>query len=319
MNNLYDIAIVGGGPAGIASAVESVLLGVSNIVLFEKGDNHSMTIRKFYKDNKRVDKDWKGQKMELHGNVIFTDGTKESTIDLFNQLIDDHDIDARFNTEIESIKKYDDVFIIRTNNNVNFKAKNVIISIGKMGKPNKPSYKIPLSIRNMVNFNLDKCSQGEKVLVVGGGNSASEYAYYLGDSNDVTLNYRKDKFTRLNPENINMIDKYISENKLKLKMGVDVASLDSEECKVRVNFTDGSCEIFDRVIYAIGGVLPVDFLRSCSVEVDEKTRPEIDKFYQTKVKGLYVAGDLAESIGGSIAMSLNHAYTIVNHIKEIHL
>ena len=37
MKEIYDIAIIGGGPGGIASAVESVILVINNVVLFEKG------------------------------------------------------------------------------------------------------------------------------------------------------------------------------------------------------------------------------------------------------------------------------------------
>lgn len=45
-----------------------------------------------------------------------------------------------------------------------------------------------------------------KILVVGGGNSAAEYAYSLAlDDNIVTLAYRKESFTRLNSINENML------------------------------------------------------------------------------------------------------------------
>ena len=46
----YDLIIVGGGPGGIASAVEASLFGVKKILLIEKADNHSQTIRQYYKD-----------------------------------------------------------------------------------------------------------------------------------------------------------------------------------------------------------------------------------------------------------------------------
>jgi thioredoxin reductase (NADPH) len=54
---VYDLIIIGGGPGGIGTAIEARALGVEKILLLEKSDNHSDTIRKFYKDNKRVDKD----------------------------------------------------------------------------------------------------------------------------------------------------------------------------------------------------------------------------------------------------------------------
>ena len=110
MKEIYDIAIIGGGPGGIASAVESVILGINNVVLFEKGENHSTTIRKFYKDNKRVDKDYKGQKVELNGNIYFCDGTKESTLDLFSKIIQENAFEAHFQTEVESIKQEKEYF-----------------------------------------------------------------------------------------------------------------------------------------------------------------------------------------------------------------
>jgi thioredoxin reductase (NADPH) len=56
-----------------------------------------------------------------------------------------------------------------------------VVAIGSMGKPNKPDYKIPPKLKSVVNFNTDKCSTNENILVVGGGNSASEYAYALVD------------------------------------------------------------------------------------------------------------------------------------------
>src|SRR5665648_124517 len=114
MQEIYDIAIIGGGPGGIGAAVESKVLGLKNILMIEKGDNHSQTIRKFYKENKRVDKDYKGQVTELSGNIDFRDGTKESTLDYFDKLLDNDEIDAVFKSEVESITKVGNEFHIVT-------------------------------------------------------------------------------------------------------------------------------------------------------------------------------------------------------------
>jgi thioredoxin reductase (NADPH) len=313
-NEVYDIAIIGGGPGGIGTAIEAVVHGLEKILLIEKTENHSHTIRKFYKDNKRVDKDWKGQLTRLEGNVEFFDGTKESTLDYFDSLLDNERIDTSFFTEVENIVREDDRFNISTNNG-KFEAKNVVITIGKMGKPNKPSYKIPPSIKSLVNFNLDKCSEHEKILVVGGGNSAAEYAYELAEQkNTVTLVYRKEKFSRLNPENEQIIYQYNGEELLRLRMNTDIQSLENQHGKVKVNFNDGYHTIYDRVIYAIGGTTPVDFLNKCGIVLNEDGRPDYDEHYETNVKCLYVAGDIAFNSGGSIAIALNHGYHIVNNI-----
>lgn len=315
MQQVYDLIIIGGGPGGIGAAVEAKILGLKDILLIEKGDNHSQTIRKFYKDNKRVDKDYKGNVVELKGNVEFFDGTKESTLDYFDRLLDNEEIDTAFNSEVEKIKKSDGVFQVITSK-AGYAAKNIIIAIGTMGKPNKPSYKIPPSIRDRVNFNLDKCTQGEKILLVGGGNSAVEYAIELSKTNTVTLVYRREKFSRLNEINEKMIYEYNGQEKLRLRMGTDIISLENESGLVKVNFTDGYYTIYDRVIYAIGGTTPIDFLKLCGVTFDENKKPIFDENFETETEGLYLAGDIAVQSGGSIAVALNHAHHIVSHILE---
>ncbi|RRS31209.1 MAG: pyridine nucleotide-disulfide oxidoreductase [Epsilonproteobacteria bacterium (ex Lamellibrachia satsuma)] len=312
MENMYDLIIIGGGPGGIGSAVEAKVLGLEKVLMVEKTDNHSHTIRKFYKDQKRVDKDWQGQEVELEGNVEFVDGTKESTLDYFDKLLDDEVIDARFNCAVEKVEKEGDVFLVNSGCGVD-KAKNIIVSIGRMGKPNKPSYKIPASLKTQVNFNLDKCSNGEKILVVGGGDSAVEYACELSETNDVTLNYRRNELTRPNPTNQEMIAKYSEDEAVRLKLGVDIESLENEHGQIEVNFSDGA-ELFDRIIYAIGGTTPKDFLKSCGITLDDTGEPIFDENYESEVPGLYIAGDIAFKSGGSIAIALNHGYRIVTHI-----
>ena len=314
MTTIYDIAIIGGGPGGIGTAIEAAVHGIENILLIDKADNHSSTIRKFYKDNKRVDKDWKGQTIDIEGNIPFMDGTKETTLDFFDQLLDEEKIDTAFNTEVENIirDEENDCFLITTATQ-SFKAIAVVVTIGKMGKPNKPSYRIPPSIKEYVNYNLDKCSEGEKILVVGGGNSAAEYAYELADEkNTVTLVYRRDEFTRLNPENEDILYQYNGQEKLRLRMNTDIQSVENEHGKVKVNFNDGYYTIYDRIIYAIGGTSPVDFLKKVGIETNDKGKPIYDEHYRTNVHCLYVAGDIAFNTGGSIAAALNHGYHIVN-------
>lgn len=308
----YDIVVIGGGPCGIATVVEAKKGGLSRILLLEKGDNHSQTIRKFYKDGKRVDKEYKGMDSDTKGNIEFFDGTKETTLNYFDKLLDEGQFEALFNIEVESVKKDGELFNVVTSKG-DFKAKNVVIAIGKMGKPNKPDYKIPPSLMQVVNFNLNSCNNGEKILVVGGGNSAGEYAVELAKFNDVTLCYRKPSFTRLNEINLAAVNASAKEGKLKLRLNTDITELENDGGKVGVSFTDGSKEVFDRLIYAIGGSTPIDFLQKCSINLNDET-PVLDEHLQTSVKGLFVGGDIASKKGGSIVVALNNAHTIVDYI-----
>jgi len=311
---LYDLIIIGGGPGGIGTAVEARALGVEKILLLEKSDNHSDTIRKFYKENKRVDKNWQGQLVEMEGNIPFMDGTKESTLDFFDCLIDRHYIESHFRCEVDRITREEEgVFTVRSSCG-EFHGRYIVIAIGRMGKPNKPAYKIPPSIRKFVNFNLDKCNRGEKILIVGGGDSASEYAVELCKENDVTLNYRREALTRPNPTNIRMIQEAFTVGRVRPLLGVDIESLENEGGRVRVNFQDRHYEIFDRVIYAIGGTTPVDFLKNADLQLDPLGEPIIRENLETNQPGIYIAGDIAFKSGGSIAIALNHGYRIVEDV-----
>jgi thioredoxin reductase (NADPH) len=313
MQHIYDVIIIGGGPAGIGAAVETSIMGVEKVLVIEKGDNHSQTIRRFYKDNKRVDKDYKGQVIDLEGHIDFIDGSKESTLDYFDQLLDDEHIDVAFNSEVESVELGSDGLFRVTTAREGFIARLVIVAIGRMGRPNRPDYKIPVSIADRVNFNLDKCSQGENILVVGGGNSAAEYAIGLTSGNTVTLNYRKKTFTRLNDINLRMVTDYESQGALSMLLGIDVVGLEGESGKVKVLFADGSTRAYDRVIYAIGGTTPVEFLRKCGITMDGEGYAIVDEHLQTAVPNLYICGDITTRSGGSIALALNQAHEIISH------
>jgi thioredoxin reductase (NADPH) len=312
MEPIHQIAIIGAGPAGIATAVEAYILGIRDIILLEKDTNHNATIRKFYKDRKRVDKDWKGQKVELDGNIYFVDGTKESTLDFFDEILDHHSVELRTHTEVQKIVKHDDHFEVFFAGG-SILARYVVVTIGRMGKPNKPSYKIPPSIKSQVNFTLDKCQSGERIMVVGGGDTAIEYAVDLGDHTDVTICYRRGTFRRANPTNQKNIEEAIASGSVKAMLNTDIESLDAEHGRIKVCFADGDTKLFDRVVYAIGGTTPSAFLQSSGIrEADGK--PVHDDSYMTDVRGLFVAGDITQESGGSIALGLNHGYAIAHCI-----
>ena len=146
-------------------------------------------------------------------------------------------------------------------------------------------------------------------------NSAAEYAVDLCKNNDVTLCYRRDKFTRLNDTNLNDVNECNQNGKLKLKLGVDIQEIEDENSKAKIKFNDGSTESYDRVIYAIGGSTPVDFLQKCGIEVDDKGVPVFDENKQSNVKGIFVAGDIASKNGASIVVALNDGVIISTYLS----
>jgi len=326
---VVDLAIIGAGPGGVASAIEAKLAGIENVVVIEKAESHNDMVRKFYKKGKRVDKDWMGIKFEFKGNVTFEECPKEQYLDDMDKKIKEAGVEDKFifNHEIiRTSKEENGLFdIVIGHDNVeegheNLMAKNVILSVGRMGKPNKPKYKFPKEIKDRLNFNLSKVQNGERVMVVGGGDTAGEYAYGLVDLGmdcEVTLNYRKDKITRMNPLNTEMCTKYLEEGKLLNKLGVDVESVEAtEDGKIQVNFTDGTTGEYDRAVYALGGTTPKDILVNSGVKTGEWDVPVYnEETMETNVPGLYTIGDVVTD-QGSIALAFNHANFAVTDIAS---
>lgn len=317
MNEVYDVIVIGCGPAGMSAAIEATAQNLKVLVL-EKGEAHNMSIRKFYKEGKRVDRDYKGQVVKLEGKIDFKDSNREDTLAFFDTLLEP--MSVAYQSDVESISQNDGLFCVNTSDNRSFKAKFVIISIGKMGQPNKPTYAIAPTIRKLVNYNANDAQNHEKILVVGGGNSAVEYALDLAQTasngGSVMLNYRRKEFTRINDINASELQSALNQNKLLGKFGIDITELNDSHGKVEVSFNDGSKEVFDRVIYAIGGASPVDFLKKCHITTDEKGVPLSSDILESNITNLFVAGDIALKSGGSIAVAIRHSYDIVNEIAK---
>jgi thioredoxin reductase (NADPH) len=288
-------------------------------------------IHKFYKKGKRVDKDWMGIKFEFTGNVTFEECSKEEYIEQMDKKLTEAGVldTFEYNHEIMRVEKGEDGLfsIVYGQGNVSeaietIKAKNVILSVGRMGKPNKPRYKFPKELKSVLNFNLSKVQNGEHVMVVGGGDTAGEYAYGLIELEDmedcvVTLNYRQAEIKRMNPTNTEMCMKYLDNGKMINKMGVDIESVEQGvERAIKVNFTDGSSCEYDRAVYALGGTTPKDILVNSGVKTGEWDVPVYNEAtFETNVEGLYTIGDVVTD-QGSIALAFNHASDAVKNIAK---
>jgi thioredoxin reductase (NADPH) len=112
----------------------------------------------------------------------------------------------------------------------------------------------------------------------------------------------------------------MAEGKITSKLGNDIESVEPAEGditppKVKVNFKDGTSEVYDRVVYALGGTTPRDFLANCGIEYDEEKWEAVHnpETLETNIENLYVVGDVVKG-AQSIAVAINHGYYAAQHI-----
>jgi len=104
-------------------------------------------------------------------------------------------------------------------------------------------------------------------------------------------------------------------NQARVLMETDIDSLEETEGKVLVNFKNLEAELFDRVIYALGGTTPTNFLKVIGIDFDGKI-PSLTENYETSIEGLYLIGDLGSGKkGGAIIHAFNSSHLAMKSIK----
>jgi len=313
--------VVGAGPAGISMAVEGVQAGIQRVVVLEKGQEHSWAIRKFYPDQKPVTANFKGQEAICHGVMCIIDTTKAGVLSYLDQAIADHHIDVRYGETVHKIEPLEGGgFVVETGTR-RFQTQVCVIAIGILGKPNKPAYAIPGALKARVHFDVTshKITDSD-VLVVGGGDSASEYVQYLHElGNRVTLSYRRAAFERMNAINRDSLEALAGKGEVSLLRSSDITGLADDGGRVRAQFVDGQARVFDHVVYALGGTTPDNFLRAIGIEFSGAA-PTVGEGYETSIPGLFLIGDLsAGKKGGSIISAFNSANAAMRKICDNHL
>ena len=318
--NKLEVIAVGGGPAGISLAIECIELGMdpSKIIVFEKGEASIKAIRQFYPDKKMTLANYKNLPTETHGHLpCFPDLTKAETITYFDELIDRYKIDYRLNSEVSKIAKEAANFAVHVNQDV-FRAKTVGIGIGILGRPNKPSYKIPLGLRSKVLFDLSSQNiQASKVLVIGGGDTSSEYCQILAaEGFDVSLAVRSDNLEKMMESNQKAVESLVANSRLRVMMNQSIKIIEDSGGRPKVVFEgERAHEEYDYVVFAIGGTTPTNFLKTVGIDCDDKNLPIAGESGETNIPGLYLLGDLVcGKTGGSIITAYNASFRTAKHI-----
>ena len=324
---LLDLVIVGAGPAGIALGAEAVAAGIppSRLLILERGEAHSFSIRKFYPESKVVTANYKGQAAVCTGVLCLTDASKGETLTYLDRAIEDNGLVARYGEPVGAIRPRDGFFLVETPSQT-YRSKTCAVAIGILGRPRKPDWPIPSALRERITFDITSVTlRSLDVLVVGGGDSASEYAQYLVQEGcRVVLSYRGSSFERMNDINRASLEALEKQGRVLVLLGTNVIRVESDAGRPRAHFAkDGEetpgPESFDHVVLALGGTTPENFLKTIGIDFDGAV-PVLGDGYETSIPGLFLVGDLtAGKTGGSIISAFNSASDAMRALCEGHL
>ncbi|MDQ3820750.1 MAG: NAD(P)-binding domain-containing protein, partial [Acidobacteriota bacterium] len=107
---MYDLVIIGAGPAGIALAAEARAVGhePSSILIIEKGTMHNWAIRQFYPAHKKTTANYKGHVAECEGLLCIKDMSKDETIKFFDDVIAHYNLNITYQVEAYDVEHVED-------------------------------------------------------------------------------------------------------------------------------------------------------------------------------------------------------------------
>jgi thioredoxin reductase (NADPH) len=261
-SDVYDLLIVGAGPAGIAAALRAIEKKLKYLVV-EQDEAIGGTVAKYPR-----------QKLVMTAPVQFpTYGkfnkmqlSKEELIAFWQKVMQRVDFKARTGEKVQDIRKQADGIFTVTTNKDRHRAYAVILALGKTGSPRKldiPGEELPKVMYRLIEADHYR---NKHILVVGGGDSAVEAAMGLGFQvgNKVTLSYRKDAFTRIKQRNAQKISECMQKGTVNVLFNSVPVAIKEKAVILEVN---GVLQELanDFVWIFAGGEPPTEFLRKIGI------------------------------------------------------
>src|SRR6267143_1169706 len=209
--DVYDVLIVGAGPAGISASLRAIEKKL-NYVTVDEGEMGG-TVAKYPRQKLVMTSP---VEFPTYGKFKKTELSKEELLAFWNKVLQRVDLKFRQGEKVEDIKKGEDgIFTVVTAKN-QYRSHAVILGIGKAGSPRKLGVKGEELPKVMYRLIEADHYINKKILVVGGGDSAIEAAMGLGHQvgNQVTLSYRKEAFTRIKERNAHRIEDCMRKGKV---------------------------------------------------------------------------------------------------------
>jgi thioredoxin reductase (NADPH) len=270
---MYDVVIIGGGPAGMTAAIYASRRGMKTLILSS----------------------------DIGGQITKTDAIENypgldliSGVDMAKKFFAQaKKFGATFTfEEVKEIKKLKEKFTIKTAGN-KYDAKTVILAFGKkpreLGVPGEEEFK---------GRGVSYCAtcdapffKNKHVAIVGGGNSALSAAVVCSSYAEKTyLIYRG---ADLRGEEV-LLDKVKSLKNVEILLNTEIKKINGDKKVTSVELNNGKNMLTDGVIVEIGFVIDRSILDDL-VKLDKANQVIIDSKQLTSTPGIFAAGDLTDT------------------------
>lgn len=311
---------MGGGPIGLACGIECEKSGLDYVIV-EKG----VLTNSLYNYPLNMTFFSTSDKLEMGGIPFMSIAhkpTRTEALEYYRRVAKTWKLKVRLYEEVKTLVKKDGIFEINTSKGT-YQTRNIIISTGFYDLPN---------LMNVPGEDLPKVTHyykepwpyiGQKIIVVGGANSAVDVALETWRKGAEVTMVLKDEGV---DKNVKYWVKPDIENRIKegsIKAFTHSLVKEIRENEVVISTSDGEVIVENDFVLAMTGYVPnFALLKQLGVELslDEKRQPCYDQTNQeSNIPGVYLAGVVCGGLNTReffIENSIVHAEQIVRHIVE---
>jgi len=261
VDGVYDVLIVGAGPAGISASLRAIENKLSYLTL--ERDEIGGTVAKYPRQKLVMTSP---VEFPMYGKFKKMQLSKEALLAFWDMVLNRSDFNCSTGDKVEDIQKGTDrIFTITTATN-QYRARTVVLALGRAGDPRKLGAKGEELPKVMYRLIEADHYINKKILVVGGGDSAVEAAMGLANQkgNQVTLSYRSERFSRIKERNAKRIEECIKSGKIRVLFSSNIVEFKPESVILELGGQQQEIPNDFAWIFA-GGTPPTAFLKKIGI------------------------------------------------------